>query len=303
MILSAYIRLAEVGIGCDPWPACYAILDPAEQQGIAVLTEEGQEMGHRGARLAHRYIASALGLFIVALFAASLRRKTRATGLIVPSALLAITTLLSILGYYTPSRDIPLITMGNLLGGMAMLGLLWWMTQREAESDKALAMPTLRKLAQVALCLVSIQIVLGGWSSANYASDSCPNLLSCVEGWSVTTHMNDSFNPLRKVHLNAQGKVESPAGVGALSMVHRGFALFTAGYLAWFVRKARAQQDLRSAALTTSGCSIGLVLLGVGMIWFELPLLLVSLHNALAAGLLLACIQLLHRLTPALTRR
>lgn len=71
VVLSAYIRLAEVGIGCEDWPACYAQLNPAtEKKGITVLTEEGQQMGHYGARVAHRYIASVEGrkvlLFIVA---------------------------------------------------------------------------------------------------------------------------------------------------------------------------------------------------------------------------------------------
>ncbi|MCB1730495.1 MAG: hypothetical protein KDI21_08465, partial [Halieaceae bacterium] len=28
VVLSAYIRLAEVGIGCEPWPQCYARLNP-----------------------------------------------------------------------------------------------------------------------------------------------------------------------------------------------------------------------------------------------------------------------------------
>jgi hypothetical protein len=41
----------------------------------------------------------------------------------------------------------------------------------------------------------------------------------------------------------------------------------------------------------------------VGMIWLQLPLLMVTLHNALAAGLLLSSINLLHRLTPVIASR
>jgi heme A synthase len=44
--------------------------------------------------------------------------------------------------------------------------------------------------------------------------------------------------------------------------------------------------------------SISLIIAGVSMVWFEMPLLLVSLHNGLAAGLLICSVQLLHRLTP-----
>ena len=45
--------------------------------------------------------------------------------------------------------------------------------------------------------------------------------------------------------------------------------------------------------------SISQIAVGVMSIWFDMPLLLVTLHNALAAGLLLGSVNLLHRLTPA----
>ena len=139
-------------------------------------------MAHYGARVAHRYIASALGLFIVAIFFSALRQgKRRSTSVLVPVAIFGITVFLSLLGYYTPARSNPLITMGNLLGGMALLGLLWWLLQRETEAVQIPASSSgLRPLALIALALVALQILLGGWSSANYASANCPGLLSCT---------------------------------------------------------------------------------------------------------------------------
>ena len=74
VVLSAYIRMAEVGIGCEGWPDCYAQLNPSqEKKGVTVLTEEGRDMAHYGARVAHRYIASTLGLFIVAITLAMMK--------------------------------------------------------------------------------------------------------------------------------------------------------------------------------------------------------------------------------------
>lgn len=262
-------------------------------------------MANYGARVAHRYIASVLGVFILLIFIQALRRgQSRATGLAVPVAVFAITVFLSLLGYYTPTRSNPLITMGNLLGGMALLGLLWWMLQREVEAG-LVPLPEdaqrFRPLALLALALVLVQVVLGGWASANYASGSCPGLVSCEGGWEVLAAAGDMFNPVRQIELDPSGQVVRDSGLGLLSMVHRLFALLTAAYLAWLVRRLLATPALTPTLRLLSVCSIGQIALGVSAIWFELPLLVVTAHNALAALLLLAAINLLHRLTPPVT--
>jgi cytochrome c oxidase assembly protein subunit 15 len=300
VILSAYIRLAEVGIGCDDWPACYAQLHPdTEKKGVTVLTEDGRNMAHYGARVAHRYIASILGLFIIAVFVLALRQGTsRATGLLVPLTIFAITVFLSLLGYYTPTRSNPLITMGNLLGGMALLGLLWWFMQRDTGQGDAPARSSTssRSMAICALCLVLLQIVLGGWSSANYASGSCTGLLQCEEGITITAQ--NAFNPFRKIALDSSGQVVREPSLGLLSMSHRLFAIFTAGYLAWMVRKLKPDTKLSGNLVALPVFSFCQLTVGVSMIWLDLPLFMLTFHNALAAGLLLSAINLLHRLTP-----
>lgn len=302
IILSAYIRLAEVGIGCEDWPTCYAQLSvETEKKGVTVLTEDGRNMAHYWARVTHRYIASILGLFIVAVFALSLRQNSvRTTGIFVPITIFSIMVFLSLLGYYTPTRSNPLITMGNLLGGMALLGLLWWLMQRDTDAaEVAVSTSRFRPLAIAALCLVSLQIILGGWSSANYASANCPQLLQCEPALSLNAMQStDVFNPLRHIPLNSTGQVVRNESLAMLSISHRLFALLTAGYLAWMMRKLKSEAHLRTNTLALSVLSISQLAIGVSMIWLEIPLLMLALHNALAAGLLLACVNLLHRLTP-----
>ena len=295
VVLSAYIRLAEVGIGCDDWPQCYAHLDPTtEKKGVTVLTEGDRDVAHYGARVAHRYIASVLGLCVLAIFAMALRRPhPRTSPLLVPVSLFAITVGLSLLGYYTPTRSNPLITLGNLLGGMALLALLWWMLQREvAGPDARSPVPQMRRAARVALGLVMLQIVLGGWASANYASASCPGLIDCHPQALDPDGLGQVFNPLREIELDAAGQVRQAESLGLLSMVHRAFALLTAGYLAWLVRRLNDVPALVPTVFALSLFSISQVLLGVSMIWLQLPLWMLTLHNALAAGLLLACVNL-----------
>jgi heme A synthase len=108
----------------------------------------------------------------------------------------------------------------------------------------------------------------------------------------------EAYNPLRDIELDQTGRVVREPALGVLSMFHRIFALFTAGYLAWMVRKVKLEPTLLRPALALSACSIGLLLAGVSMIWWQMPLLVVTLHNTLAAGLLAAVTGLLQRLTP-----
>jgi heme a synthase len=252
------------------------------------------------ARVAHRYIASTLGVFILIIFIVALRKGgEHASGALIPAVILAITVFLSLLGYYTPTRSNPLITMGNLLGGMALLGMLWWLLQRETESTGVpVDMAGLRPLAVLALALVVLQIVLGGWSSANYASGSCPGLVSCENELLRPGYFQDAFNPLRRIALDEQGQVLRPGSLALLSMTHRLFALLTAGYLAWLVRKLKRQPALAGTAIALALFSISQLAVGISAVWFQLPLLLLTLHNGLAAGLLLASVNLLHRLVP-----
>jgi cytochrome c oxidase assembly protein subunit 15 len=305
-VLSAYIRLAEVGIGCENWPQCYAQLDPGnEKKGITVLTHSGTDVAYHSARVAHRYIASILGVFILLIFVLALRKGGRHTAsALIPAAIFAVTVFLSVLGYYTPTRSNPLVTMGNLLGGMAVLGLLWWLLQREIEGAMIPPGPAnLRPLAALGLGLVVLQIVLGGWSSANYASASCPGLISCEGGMPRAEYLADAFNPLRSIALDERGQVVRAESLAVLSMAHRLFALLTAGYLAWLVRRLRSVPTLQGTAIALSLFSIGQVAVGIGTVWFQMPLTLLTLHNCLAAGLLLSCINLLHRLVPPAVSR
>ena len=259
-------------------------------------------MAHYGARVAHRYIATVLGLFVVLIVIASLRQgAARTSGVAIPLAIFAVTVFLSLLGYYTPTRSNPLITMGNLLGGMVLLALLWWLMQREVNASQPVAKGSTagaRWLARLALLLITLQIVSGGWSSANYASANCPELLSCQKSAWTIAQMGDAFNPFRKIELKATGEVVRSENLAALSVAHRYLAIVIVAYLAWLVRRLKPRTQLQGTIKALSIFSIGQLGLGLSMIWLNLSLALLTLHNAVAACLLLSAVNLLHCLTP-----
>lgn len=307
VVLSAYIRLAENGLGCEPWPACYGVLGN-EQQGIAVLTREGEQMAHRGARFAHRYIASALGFCIIALTVVSFQRRSfKGPSPALPLLLLVLTVFLSILGYSTPTRTEPLITLGNLVGGMAMLALLWWLLLRSATSANASAQhpASLKTGCRIALPAVCVVLLLGAWVSANFAATACPQLQGCDGRWLSSAGLVEGFEPGRQLEVDPAGRIVESASNNTIMMVHRLCAVMLAVYLLWLGRSAAKSehQSARRSGHAIIALTVLQLLLGVGSVLIGLPLLLVTAHNCTGALLLLAVVNLLHLITPITARR
>ncbi len=82
------------------------------------------------ARVAHRLSAMAAGLLaiLVALGVASARPVPR-TKAVAAVAIVALTVLLALVGRYTPGYRITAITVGNVVGGMALACAFWWLRE------------------------------------------------------------------------------------------------------------------------------------------------------------------------------
>jgi heme a synthase len=301
VVLSAYLRLGDMGVGCTDWPECFGKLG-ATSDGEAgkSLAEGGPLLPPSFARTFHRVAAALLGFIVLGITYLALRHRSKGgPGVLLPLLVLAITIFLSVLGYITPSPLVPAVAVANIAGGMAMLAMLWWIGQRSVRDD-ATGDPMAARLkpwARLALVILAAQIVLGAWTSGSFAGPSCPKLSGCEQWWSADA-VARGFNPLRKIALEDQGKVVVDTSMRAVHMGHRLGALLTVLYLGWLGFKARATSlSLRATGVALLALLALQAALGIGAVTAQLPLALVTLHNAGAALLLLAVTNLNHRVT------
>lgn len=121
---SAWLRLAQPRPACADWPSCRSPDRPA----LRVATPEwmGDAVSLAWVRGTHRVAASAVLLAVLAMASMALawQPRQRAAGAFA-IVLLTLALALSALGIVTPGSRAAAVLLGNLLGGLAMLGVAW----------------------------------------------------------------------------------------------------------------------------------------------------------------------------------
>jgi cytochrome c oxidase assembly protein subunit 15 len=281
---SAFIRLSQSGLSCPDWPACYG----AQAKAPAAALSEGSPVLF--ARVMHRIAASAAGVLFLAIAVLGWHRWRNDSRRAVAVVLVVLAGLLAWLGKYTPST-LPAVTLGNLLGGMALLGLLAWLRQSDIRSETPQAQS--RLWIWVALALVALQIALGGLIGARHAALACTGLPGCSGGF--WPHGADwrAFDPF----LLNDGL--SDASRQALHLAHRLGALLLAALLAWIGwRHARLRGAHQALGITLLALVTLQISLGAAMLLTGFPIALAVLHNALASLVLIVLVSMLPRLRP-----
>jgi len=193
----------------------------------------------------------------------------------------------------------PIVVMGHLLGGLLTFSLLaavaLALAARVAPDH---AQRRLRPMIVVALVLLSLQIALGGWTSANYAALACgADFPTCAGSWWPQVDFREGFVLWRGIGVNYEGGVLDAAARAAIQIAHRLGALVVFGHvlatavLAWR-RGLRAHATLVGVLLCTQ------VALGILNVKLLLPLPVATAHNGVAALLLISLIALLVRVLP-----
>lgn len=302
VVLGAWVRLSAAGLGCPDWPGCYGHLSAGSAaENIDAVNQAFPQRPfeyHKAIKeMVHRYFASGLGLLILVLAGLAIRnREDPQQPVALPLALVALVIFQGLLGMWTVTLLLkPLIVVLHLIGGLSTLSLLAWLAMRPPEVVDRSDNSGLRKLAALGLAMLALQIMLGGWTSSNYAALACPDFPTCQNSYWPDMDMKDAFVLWRGLGIDYEGGVlDHPARV-AIHFVHRLGAIAAAlilgalSYLAW--RRGK------SPAVRTAGVLLGLILvaqliLGPLMVMRALPLSLATAHNGVAALLLLASLRM-----------
>jgi cytochrome c oxidase assembly protein subunit 15 len=293
VVLGAWVRLTDAGLGCPDWPGCYGHIYPQTHHEFAKAWHE----------MIHRYFAGSLGLIITGLLVwAVWNRKEREQPLVGVALLFVIVCLQGALGALTVTKLLtPLIVTAHLLGGLTTLGILWWLSLTPEARQLSAREAALRKYALVGLAALLLQISLGGWTSSNYAAVACPDLPTCQSSWWPRMDFHDAFVLWRGLGIDYEGGVlANPARI-AIHVTHRIGAMVAGSIL--IIVGCLTAATARSRRLTVAGSLLAFaVLLQIGiamaMVHFGFPLPLATLHNAGAALLVNCMVTVLRLLWP-----
>lgn len=301
IMLGAYTRLKDAGLGCPDWPGCYGQLaapesEEAIQQANVKYPSMPVDVKKAQTEMTHRYFAESLGLLIVMLaLVAFVTRKKHTMPLWLPLSLVVLVIFQGMLGMWTVTmRLLPLAVMGHLLGGFCTLGLLWLCVLFTNNKQRPAFYPTkqLSMLAVSTLVILFCQILLGGWTSANYAALICPDFPTCQGQWWPNTHFASAFNFLGGIDMENPLAFQDTPGRTTIHVMHRLGAFITLIMGSWLVFTAMKQPALRKVALVLGLFLILQLGLGISNVVLSLPLHVAVSHNAMGALLLLTLITL-----------
>jgi cytochrome c oxidase assembly protein subunit 15 len=300
VVVGAYVRLSDAGLGCPDWPGCYGELTPhLAQDDIAKAVEDQGgthgpvSLGKAWKEMFHRYIAGGLGLVILAIaVTAWLRRRELRQSPLLATSLLVLVMFQAALGMWTVTLLLkPVIVTLHLLGGLATLALLAWLGLRQ-ETFKPVpaAAMRLRPWALLTLLIVIGQIMLGGWVSTNYAALACVDFPTCHGQWLPEMDFYHGFQLVRELGMTAAGTHLSYDAITAIHWTHRVGAVVT-----FLCAGGFALVLLRTAGLARYGAVLLAVLLlqvalGIANVVAGLPLAVAAAHNAGAAILLVTAV-------------
>jgi len=306
VVLGAYVRLSDAGLGCPDWPGCYGTLTvPQSSDAIAdaqaAYPDSPVEYAKAWKEMIHRYLAGILGLLVLALFVQAWRERDsiKVTPWL-PTALIGIVGIQAMLGMWTVTMLLkPAVVTMHLMGGMSTLAILTWIAHRHwgASSGNFLLSSNARFFVRFAIVILITQIFLGGWTSTNYAALACTDFPTCHGTWVPNMDFTNAFHWFRELGENTEGQPLALPAYVAIQWIHRMGALVTFLYLGLLGLSLIKQTQLRGMVSIMLVLLIVQIGLGVANLVLHLPTVLAVAHNMVAALLLMTVIVLNSKIT------
>lgn len=306
VLFGAFTRLTDSGLGCPDWPGCYGSSSPVGARTAIAAAEAAMPTGpvtvqKAWIEMVHRYLATGVGVLIIALLFLSWQQRARAVRGQAPGLPLSLgwpaftlfwVCLQGAFGALTVTMKLfPAIVTLHLLGGLGLLALLAYQAVRwQSVTGQGLPLPAAAGLWRTGLlalgALLTLQILLGGWVSTNYAVLACTSFPQCQGSWWPPMDFADGFTLWRPLGMTPDGRNIGFAALTAIHYVHRLAAYGVLLALVWAGWRMLRQPLLRApgrAVLALSALQLATGLSNVVLGW---PLLAAVLHTGGAAALL-----------------
>lgn len=310
--LGAYVRLSDAGLGCPDWPGCYGYMTvPESEAAIAqaqVIYPDSPVETHKAWKeMVHRYLAGILGLLILGLCALGWRgRSAIRVSPWTPTALLGLVIFQAALGMWTVTMLLkPAIVTAHLLGGMATLGVLAWLAHRQwgNSSSQLLKARGPSLFIRFGLLILFAQILLGGWTSSNYAALACTDFPTCHGAWVPPMDFTNGFHWIRELGEGISGAPLTLEALTAIQWTHRIGAMIVLIYLGALGVYLLKYSSLRATSMALVVLLLVQIALGIANLLLHLPLVLAVAHNLGAALLLVTLVILNSQITDSRTGR
>ena len=294
--LGAWVRLTDAGLGCPDWPGCYGLLTTPDTVDELAKAREYYpnadiDVGKAWREMLHRYMAGLLGLYVFFITYISIKYSKRSYTLPVLISILII--IQAIMGMLTVTMLVkPTIVTTHLFFGMLTATLLFINSLKYSNTSM-----TSEKIPAIALIIITItwvfliiQILLGGWTSTNYASLACTDFPKCLDQWYPKEMIfNEAFNVINLPDVNYEGGILAYGAKVAVHYTHRitalilTFVFISALYVVFKLNKHSLLKKLMSISIIFF---ILQVILGISNVVYSLPLNIAVWHTMNAAILM-----------------
>lgn len=300
VFLGAFTRISDAGLGCPDWPGCFGeVTAPFSDADLSqALTQYPLDVPvtpyKAWLEMIHRYAASLFGLIIICVSIQLYREESDLSKKVLSMLLIGLVLFQGALGMWTVTLKLhPIIVMGHLVGGITLTAIMGWLSFDSIKPRKIFASqrPAVANWIAWGIFLLSVQIIIGGWTSATYSGTVCATFPSCEGSLFPQMDFLSAFVSFPQWGANYQGGVMTHSARMAVQMVHRyGAFIVTAYFLLLSIKSLSYPGIGRFWPLSVIMILALQIFLGIMNVWWYLPISLAVSHNAVALILLLTTI-------------